>query len=57
VPYPLSLFKNDSGSLVEKIVSEELEETFYRKAGYCAAGEGFLKDPATLLNNEGKEVR
>lgn len=55
--YPLSLFKQDAGNLVEKPVKSASEETFYRGLGYVAAGEGFLKDPAAPLNNEGKQIK
>jgi hypothetical protein len=55
--YPLSLYKNDAGNLVEKVVKSANEESFYRKLNFVAAGEGFLQDPASPLNNEGKPAK
>ena len=55
--YPLSLYKNDSGNLIEKVVKSANEESFYRKLNFVAAGEGFLQDPASPLNNEGKPAK
>lgn len=44
--YPMSLFKNHEGNMVEKVVKNANEEAFFRELKYVALGEGFLKDPA-----------